>query len=128
MVGALLLAHLNRLAGWAIGSILVGGWLASRPNPGLKAAGVMSVAWAAINLIIAFASRGGTATSALSSTREFLAFNLGLNFAYIGVGIALLVLGNAVVRANGVAVAIQGLGLLALDGFLYWQLVKMASR
>lgn len=125
MIGPLLLDHLNRLAGWAIGSLLVGLVLILRPEPALKAAGGMTMVWAAINLAIALGTRGGTEKSALASTREFLALNLGLNCAYIAVGICLLIMGKEAARGSGIAVAIQGLGLLVLDGYLYAILPKV---
>ena len=50
--------------------------------------------------------------------------NLGLNAAYISTGITLATPKEASRRSKGfgVAVAVQGLALLALDGYLLWQI------
>jgi hypothetical protein len=80
-----------------------------------------------VNLIIAAAGWKGSKPLELSPFREFLALNLGLNVGYIGVGIALGVLGELGVSGAGWAVAIQGLALLILDGFLMARLPTPGS-
>jgi hypothetical protein len=44
--------------------------------------------------------------------------------AYVAVGITLLVLGNPRVRGAGIAVIVQGVNLLVLDGYLYSKIVS----
>ena len=79
----------------------------------------MTLAWGAINLVIALASlRGGPPGTGFL---PFLAFNLGLNFAYIGVGVTMVLLAGdrTMVREFGAAITIQGIALLILDAALY---------
>jgi hypothetical protein len=72
-----------------------------------------------INLIIVALSWKGKPPANYLKFREFLAFNQGLNFMYIAVGLTLgLAAGPADVRASGWAVVPQGLALLVLDGIL----------
>ena len=116
MLADALRSHLVRLAVWAGVSIFVGLALCKRPF------GTMTLAWGAINLAIALASlRGGPPGPGLL---PFLAFNLGLNFAYVGVGVSMFLLAGerVMVREFGAAIAVQGLALLILDGVLYFQI------
>ena len=113
MIADALRAHLIRLALWAGVSLIVGLALCKRPF------GTMTLAWGAINLAIALASLRGGPTG--PGFVPFLAFNLGLNLAYIGVGVTMLLLAGerTMIREFGAAIAIQGLALLILDGALY---------
>lgn len=115
MIETALRAHLVRLLVAGGLSVVVG--LALRRTP----FGVMTAAWGAVNLLIALASlRGGPPGAGF---RPFLAFNLGLNLGYVGVGIAMAVLaGDRLnVRGFGQAIVVQGLILLLLDGTLWLQ-------
>ncbi len=82
----------------------------------------MTAGWCLVNLAIVAASRNGPA-SELAPLREFLALNLGLNCAYIGVGATVGRLSMKPFSAGmGWAAALQGGVLLVLDGYLLWQL------
>jgi hypothetical protein len=101
--------------------IIGGGVIARRPDP-IGAFGWMSVAWSIVNALIALP---GFLNSKIEPHKfgPFLAFNLGLNFAYIGVGVTMAWLGNPRVKGAGIAVAIQGVVLLVLDAILYQRTV-----
>jgi len=122
MIRDLLTAHMDRLIVSAIVSIIVGAVFALRPDEAQRTFGWMTVGWALVNLAIAIFGRMDRSEPNLAQTREFLAFNLGLNIAYIAVAIALMALGKPAVRGAGLAVAIQGVLLLVLDGYLFWRL------
>lgn len=111
--------HLKRLAFASVASVglgceflfgLEGEW-----NDGF---GTLTLGWAFINLLICLGSSLGKPPTSLRKFREFLQLNLGLNCGYIGVGIAMAMLGNLWVAGAGVAVAIQGGLLLWLDAWL----------
>lgn len=78
----------------------------------------MSAGWSAVNLAIVMGSRRSRKPVERRSLREFLFLNLGLNVAYIGVGVCLAWLGPPGVAGSGWAVAVHGAALLALDGWL----------
>lgn len=114
--------HLLRLTVWSVLSLVVGLALVRRD----RGFGIMTVGWALVNLAIVVGSRLGSGPGPLGPFREFLAFNLGLNFGYIGVGVALAVVGRGLARGAGVAVAVQGAALLVLDGVL-WRMLPSAG-
>ena len=127
MLGELLHSHLVRLAAWSITSLAVGllGFLSKR-DTGPRSFFGMTAGWALINLIIALASWNGAPPRDLGSFREFLFLNDGLNVAYIAVGVTMILLAaqRPPIKGAGLAVAIQGVGLLVLDSFLITQLSR----
>lgn len=127
MIRELLTAHMDRLIISAAVSIIMGAVFAFRPDEAQRSFGWMTIGWAMVNLAIAIFGRLDRSEPNLAPTREFLAFNLGLNIAYIGVAVTLLALGKPPVRGAGLAVAIQGALLLALDGYLFWRLPNGTS-
>ena len=121
MPDAALHAHLVRLlvAGVAslVGGLSLAGWV-----PRLRAFGTMSAGWGLVDVLIALPGlRGGPPGAGF---RPFLAFNLGLDLGYVGVGVAMWALGGERknVRGFGQAVVVQGLILLVLDGALWLHL------
>ncbi|CAN5418450.1 hypothetical protein BH11ARM1_BH11ARM1_09600 [soil metagenome] len=118
---SVLAAHLLRLGVWSAVCLVVGiVGISTVKDANWRAFFMMTAGWAAVNGIIALASRTGAPPKAIAPFREFLWLNMGLNVAYIAVGItmALLAGDRGQVRFTGGAVAIQGLGLLVLDGIL----------
>lgn len=112
--------HLMRLAVWSAAWIPLGLLLAAWRPGGLDAAfGLMSVGWAVVNLAIVAGGMRDRKPVDLRRLREFLALNLGLNLGYLGVGLTMYLLGQTPVEASGAAVFVQGLALLALDGWLF---------
>lgn len=122
MIRELLTAHMDRLIVAAVVSILVGAAFVSRPTDVQRTFGWVTIGWAIVNLTIAIFGRMDRSEPNLAQSREFLAFNLGLNLAYIAVAVTLIALGKPAVKGAGVAVAVQGLILLGLDGYLFWRL------
>ena len=120
MVETALHNHLVRLL-VAAGISVVGGLLLVWRYPGTKAFGTMSAAWGLIDAIIALVGLRNVAYESLEALRATLAFNLGLNFGYIGVGVAMAALAGdrKTVRGFGQAIVVQGLILLWLDGMLW---------
>ena len=125
MLGELLHSHLVRLGVWSTSCLVVGlvGFLARRET-GPRAFFGMTAGWAIINLVIVIASWKGAPPRELSSCREFLFLNEGLNLAYIAVGITMVLLAvdRVRIKGSGLAVSIQGVGLLVLDTILISQL------
>ena len=118
-------AHLARLGVFAGASAVAGGAVAVAgwDDARLQSAGLMTVGWAGVNgLIVALAWKGtGQPKSAAdrARTREIFQLNLGLDFGYVGAGVAMGVLGHIddrrAVEGAGWAIAAQGVGLAALD-------------
>ena len=102
-------AHLGRLLVGAILSIVVGLILRKRPF------GQMTVAWGAINALIVFFSLRGAPPG--PGFRPFLAFSLGLDLGYVGVGLtmALLAGDRDRIKGFGQAIVVQGAALTVLD-------------
>ena len=111
--------HLVRLLIAAIVSLLVGSLLAWK-LPIARDFGFMTAGWGAVNAIIALANHRNPVVKDVVAFRTFLAFNQGLNLAYIAVGATMMLL--AAERLNvpqfGGAIVLQGVLLLALDGWL----------
>ena len=110
--------HLLRLLVAGVVSLVGGAWLAWR-IPRLRSFGTMSAGWGFVNSMIALLSlRSGPPGPGF---RPFLAFNLGLDLGYIGVGVAMGALGGERknVRGFGQAIALQGTLLFILDGVLW---------
>ncbi len=116
LTGEILHAHLVRLLAEGALSIIVG-WRFR----GGQAFGLMTVAWGFVDSTIAAIGLRSQRPPSLDALRTFLAFNLGLDFAYIGVGLTMAALaGNRTrVRGFGQAIVVQGVLLLWLDGMLW---------
>jgi hypothetical protein len=84
---------------------------------------VVSAAWSAVNLgIVGLAARDRRPLR-LQRLREILWFNQGLNLLYVVVGVVLARFAFAGPWSGaGPPVALQGLALLALDGWLLFRL------
>ena len=105
-------AHLVRLLLWGGLSIVVGLGL-RRPF------GLMTAAWGVVDALIALVGlRGGPPGEGF---RAFLAFNLGLDLGYVGVGTAMALLAGERLRIKefGWAVVVQGAALTVLDLWLW---------
>ncbi len=111
--------HLVRLALISVASFGLGcEFLFGLTGEWNRGFGTLTAGWAAVNLLICLMSKFGKKPDNLPKLREFLMLNLGLNLAYIGVGITMGILGNPWVWGAGVAVAIQGGILFILDAWL----------
>ena len=128
--------HLWRVGAWGSLNLLGGAGLAlasdHQTQPARWGFGLQASLWGAVNLGIAtFGLLGSPApptsvyAEAVSSERGYhdvLLLNMGLNVAYAAVGTAMLVAGYRDVRGaagwrgHGLALIVQGAGLLALDG------------
>ncbi len=108
-------SHLLRLLVWAVLSLFVGVVLRKRPF------GAMTLSWGAINLLIALASLRGEPPG--PGFRPFLAFNLGLDVGYVGVGLSMALLAGERerIRGFGWAIVVQGAVLAALDTILWFK-------
>ncbi len=116
-------SHLSRLALWSAVWVVLGvvGVALSQPPGGERLAQfwVWNAAWCLVNLAICAASVRGKPPADLRKLREFLALNLGLNCAYLGVGLSLALASPLPgVQGAGWAVSLQGLALLVLDAVL----------
>lgn len=122
-----LAAHLLRLGVWSVLCLIVGvAGIATSRDANWRAFFGMTAGWAAVNALIALASRAGAPPKVVAPFREFLWLNVGLNVAYISVGItmALLAGDRGPIKFTGLAIVIQGIGLLVLDGILLGLLPK----
>ena len=117
-----MVAHCDRLIIVAALFIVAGLFVVRRPDP-VGSLGWMTIGWSVVNILIALPGRLSPKVDP-KTIDDLLAFNLGLNVAYVAVGITLLVLGNPRVRGAGIAVMVQGINLLVLDGYLYSQIVN----
>ena len=128
--------HLWRVGAWGSLNFLGGAALMLGSDRQRQAArwgfGLQSGLWGAVNLGIAgvgLLSSSGSPTSvygdAVSGERNYhdvLLLNMGLNVAYAAVGAAMVVAGYRDVRSaaswrgHGLALILQGAGLLVLDG------------
>jgi hypothetical protein len=121
--------HLRRLGAWAMLSVLSGtallAWLAVRRTtaPMLRHFGIQTVAWGAVNALIALWAWRGLAMRDFAGTQRLLNIlwlNTGLDVGYAAVGVTLAITGwkwgqrlGAV--GAGLAVVLQGLVLALLD-------------
>jgi hypothetical protein len=109
-------AHLLRIGLWGLASIAVGALLLARgPHDAFRRqAGIQSLAWGAVNALLALAGTRGTPPSA-----AFLWVNVGLDAGYVGVAATLILTGRRFgspgLRGAGWAIVPQGLFLLAAD-------------
>ena len=133
-------AHLLRLFGWAAASILVGVALLAmlshrRTNaPLLRHFAIQSAAWGVIDLALGwYAWRelhlrdyGGA-----MGLERIILLNVVLDVGYMGVGIALTLVGARLATPRlglvgaGLGVVTQGLALLVLDGVFLSQLGRL---
>lgn len=122
---SLLNAHLVRLAIWATICLVVA--IVSLRNKRFlektKSFWSMTLGWSAINLAICGLAIPHKEPE-IHALREFLMLNLGLNVAYISVGLTLGLVKEMVRKSKGAgaAIAVQGVALLLLDGYLMFQL------
>ena len=107
-------------------SVAVGGLLAvSSPSPAVRAFGQQTAMWGAINTAIAGfgAWRSRTNPAEAAGLRRTLLVNAGLDVAYMAAGAHMAhhrsTFGGRIsrdaARGHGLAVVVQGLGLMALD-------------
>ena len=108
-------AHLDRLLVWGALSVVAGLALRRRPF------GIMTGAWGAVNVVIVLATWRNVPHE--PDFHAFLAFNLGLDLGYVGVGLAMALLAGDRTRIKefGGAIVIQGAMLFLLDAFLFLQ-------
>jgi hypothetical protein len=131
-------AHLVRLMVWGGACLLVGATLLgllrlrSYRSALLNHFGIQTAVWGGIELGFALARLHGIQIRDLAgATRldRLLWLNIGLDFGYVMVGIALLVLGWSLARrmglvGAGLAVIVQGLALALLDLVLAGQISR----
>jgi len=111
-------AHLFRLGGWALVSLVAGLILLGRNQK--DGAGGMTLIWAVINLVIVGFALRGTSPADYGAFRAFLTFNLGLNLLWIASGVAMaLNRQNVWVQRAGWAMVVQAVVLMALDLYLF---------
>lgn len=114
----LLAGHLQRLAVWALCSLVAGAVLRRAPATDQlrRQAGLQCLLWGAINLAIVGAGVAGGCTP---PSAGFLWLNTGLDIGYAGVALTLLLtgrrFGSRVLQGAGWAVLPQGLVLAVLD-------------
>jgi hypothetical protein len=122
-------AHLQRLALWGVLSVLAGTALVAAlvvqraRSPLLTHFAIQTAAWGAIDLaIVAVLWRGLVERDLAGATHldRLLWLNVGLDFGYIGVGLALAIVGWQLGRrlglvGAGTGIVVQGLALLLLD-------------
>jgi hypothetical protein len=116
----LLIGHLERLEIWAIFCLLGGLALPLVwQNPLMLSFGLMTAAWAFVNLIIAVLGKNGKPPSSVQTFVGLLVVNQIANYLYIlvGSGVALFG-GDAPTRAGAWAVVVQGFALMLLDAYL----------
>lgn len=116
----LLIGHLERLEIWAIFCLLGGLALPLVwQNPLILSFGLMTAAWAFVNLIIAVLGKNGKPPSSVQTFVGLLVVNQVANYLYIlvGSGVALFG-GDAPTRAGAWAVVVQGFALMLLDAYL----------
>jgi hypothetical protein len=96
--------------------------LARRPQEGsLRAFWILNGAWCAVNLVIAGFAWPSPGTN-IAEIRCLLWASEGFNVACLATGLVLARSPRPPVFGAGVAVALQSLALLALDGLLLFQL------
>jgi hypothetical protein len=116
-------AHGLRLIVFAILSMVGGGGLAFGAKGMWREFGWMTLMWGLVNVFFGIGAYRGGDKPITPSVREFLTFNLGLNLAYVGVGVTMVILGkgNDRVVGYGWAVILQGIGLEVLDSVLLFR-------
>lgn len=132
-------AHLSRVARWGAASLVVGLGLVTATRSGRWPAGrgfgIQAAVWGAINLTIVawtfgtgFGAPATTVAGALAAEDGYgnmLLLNVGLNVGYTAVGVTLAVVAShgvaraRSVRGHGLGLAVQGLGLLVLNGITW---------
>jgi hypothetical protein len=114
------------LAVFGASSVALGGLVAvTSSSPTIRAFGEQSAAWGAVNIAIAGfgAWRSRTRPAESARLRRTLLVNAGLDVAYVATGAHIAyhrtTFGGRVstdaARGHGLAVVVQGLGLMALD-------------
>ncbi|MGU3431830.1 DUF6992 family protein [Actinomycetes bacterium M1A6_2h] len=114
----------RRLTVWGGSSVVLGGALAlTGSSPAIRAFGIQSAGWGAIDLLIAGAGSLSKKPPKSSTLRKTLWVNAGLDVGYIAAGAHVAVRkplfgGRITPRealGHGVAVIVQGAALLVLD-------------
>jgi hypothetical protein len=138
-------AHLVRLLAWGAASVVAGTALllivavrrgAAGGSPLLTSFAIQCAAWGAIDLALAGAAWRGLAPRDVDGATKLdrlLWLNTGLDVGYVGVGIALAVVGWQLGRrlglvGAGLGVIVQGLALLVLDAHFISVLNRLAVR
>jgi len=115
------------LAGWAVGSVLVGAALALHPRT--RGFGRQTAAWGAVDGAIAYVGVRGRQRKGPTDPRHLrkvLLVNAGLDVGYLALGAAMWRSGRW--RADGSAVLVQGAFLLGLDITAAGRLARWARR
>ena len=124
--------HLQRLAVWAVLSVLCGtatlAWLSVRQRalPLIRHFAIQTAAWGAVNVAIAAWAWRGLALRDFAGAQRLLNIlwlNTGLDVGYAAVGVTLAITGwrfgpRAGVTGAGLGVVVQGLALALLDARL----------
>jgi cytochrome c biogenesis protein CcdA len=115
--------HLALIAGFGALSIAFAMlWFVVKKEPIHRGFSIVTGLWALINMAIAAVAGRNIPQQFTWEAREFLAFNLGLNIAYVAAGLTLALTADpdrGFRKGAGWAVLIQGLALLVLDAVLY---------
>lgn len=121
--------HLYRLGAWSCVGLVLPLALIKSKIDSQRGFAVLSMGWSVINLLIMGAGLMDRSEPKLPQTREFLALNLGLNCAYMAVGITLMILSRRgdFRKGAGFAVLLHGFALLVLDGYLLSRLPQVAT-
>jgi len=120
--------HMTVLGAFALGSIAAGVPMLTSSHAEIRAAGVQSVAWGAIDGAIALVALVATNNLAndeasaahwadeRATSRRIFAINAGLDILYVTAGALLLALGKTdTLRGTGAGILAQGGFLLAFD-------------
>jgi hypothetical protein len=128
MILQLLHEHGFRLVVWSTISLILGSLVALRqtrsrpenadPSKFMLGFGSITAGWSLINFVFAFLTLTTNAPPEKQALIDMLHVNQILNVGYIVAGIILLFNNRAYGRGAGLAVTIQGIGLLVLDGVL----------
>jgi hypothetical protein len=116
---------MNLLLGWGALSVAAGAGMLFLNDTELRWFGAQNCLWGAIDMALAFYLKhrslrqlqsGLQPQSLLNKIRRLLFINGLIDFAYIGVGVALCIYGQSeVYRGNGLGVVVQGGFLLFFD-------------
>ncbi len=111
---------------WALaslGSATIG--LYAQPRERWRAFWLMSGLWGLVDGLIAwFALIGDRQPPA--ALLPFLRFNTGLDVVYLAVALFLMTRQKPTLRGFGLAILIQGIFLLVLDGTFWWKCAQLA--
>ncbi len=124
------ISHLDRLEYWSFFALL--GGLALPIFVHQRSAlifGVVSAAWATVNIAIAVIAKFGPPPRSLLHFARVLAMNQLLNVVYVTVGMIVASGAKSVdFQYGGYAVALQGFALMVLDGKLIGDVRELLTR